>query len=358
MHKRKKVYINGYFFTGNPNSGVYRFAYNILISIDKLLLEHHYDVILVIPECNNFIPKFKNIKIIKLAKNINQHIWEQILLPLTIKSNFLINLANFAPVFKRNQLCVIHDALIFRYPQAYSKKFVILTRLFHKLIFKNSKYIATVSNFSKNELYSCMKRNSDLHKVLVLGNSAEHINHFQQDDSILDKYGLKSGGYILSVLSQKNSFYKNTEMILNIAKDIDMPMVCVGNVDKNMFRSRSNLIHAGQVNDAKLKSLYSNAKLFLMPSFYEGFGIPILEAMENNCPVVVSDIPVFHEICGSAASYINPYDCQDIVSNINTLILNNSRLSDMKHRGSIVVQKYRWIFFAKHILGAIDVVTI
>lgn len=358
MNKRKTVYINGYFFTSNPNSGVYRFAYNILVSIDKLLLERHYDMILVLPKCNNVIPELKSIKVIKLASNINQHMWEQILLPLIVKRNFLINLANFAPVFKTNQLCVIHDALIFRYPQAYSKKFVMLTRLFHKLIFKHSKHIATVSKFSKNELYSCMERNSDLHEVFVLGNSAEHINNIQQGDSIIEKYGLKNGSYILSVLSQKNSFYKNTEMILNVAKDIDIPMVCVGNVDKNIFKSCSNLIYVGQVNDAELKSLYSNAKLFFMPSFYEGFGIPILEAMESNCPVLVSDIPVFREICGDSASYINPYDCQNIVSNINTLILNDNILSDMKHRGSIVIQKYRWVFFAKQILETIDAATV
>lgn len=354
MHKRKKIYINGYFFTGNPNSGVYRFAYNMLFSIDKLCSDSHYDLFLVIPEYNNVVPELKNIKVIKLAKSINQYIWEQIQLPLTVKSNFLINLTNFAPVFKTNQLCVIHDALIFRYPQAYTKKFVILTRLFHKLIFKNSKYIATVSNFSKNELYSCMKRNSGFHEVLVLGNSAEHINNIQQDDSIIEKYGLKNGSYILSVLSQKNSFYKNTEMILNVAKDIDIPMVCVGNVDKNIFKSCSNLIHVGQVNDAELKSLYSNAKLFLMPSFYEGFGIPILEAMENNCPVVVSDIPVFREICGDAAIYIDHYNYQSAKSKIDALILNEQMINEMKQNAGTVIQNYRWDIFAKKILEVIN----
>lgn len=349
-----KMYINGYFLTGNQYSGVYRFAYNIICSLDNLVSDSNKKFILLVPHGDFTIPDLKHIKVVRYGSLTNQHIWEQVLLPLRVQQDFLINLANFAPLFKRRQLCVIHDALIFRYPEAYSKKFVILTRLFHKLIFNNTKYVATVSEFSKNELISCINQGKKADSILVLGNSAEHINKIKIDNEVIYRNKLNSKGYVLVVLSQKNSFYKNVELVINIAEQCDVPVICVGGVESIDSADKHNLTCLGNVTDGELKALYQSAKLLLVPSFYEGFGIPILEAMENECPVVVSDIPIFREICGSSANYIDPYNYKNAISIINSSINNDERLNDMIKHGLEVVSRYKWKIFAQKLLEIVN----
>lgn len=346
------LYINGYFYFEQSKGGVNRFASEIVSAIDDLLpmKDKNIDVVLLLPDIEELSqPVFKNIRVEKLFYFKNKYIWEQVILSFYVGGNFLINLANFAPILKKNQLCVIHDALIFRYPQSYGKKFVFLTQIFHKIIFRRAKYVATVSEFSKNELVLCLGNGVIRDDILVLGNSAEHILSIHPDNSILNRNNLTKGNYILVVLSQKNSFYKNVSMVINIARSCNVLIVCVGSVE-NIDCNESNLRVIGRVTDNELKALYANAKFLFVPSFYEGFGIPLLEAMENKCPVVASDIPVFHEICGNAAEYINAYDCDETVLLINALILNNKRLNEMSSLGLQVVCNYRWDTLAKKIL--------
>ncbi|RTL02182.1 MAG: glycosyltransferase family 1 protein [Proteobacteria bacterium] len=349
------IYINGYFLSSNQNSGVYRFAYNILLELDKLLSESSYGkFILVVPDGNFTIPQLMKVSVYTLHGIRYQHIWEQVILVKLVRDNFLINLANFAPILKKNQLCVIHDALVFRYPQSYSKKFVLLTKFFHKLIFKNTQHIATVSEFSKNELITCINQGKKANRILVLGNSAEHINKIKADNEVIYKNKLNSKGYVLVVLSQRNSFYKNVELVINISKQCDLPVICVGSVEIIDSADKHNLTCLGNVTDGELKALYQSAKLLLVPSFYEGFGIPILEAMENECPVVVSDIPIFREICGSSANYIDPYNYKNAISIINSSINNDERLNYMIKHGLEVVSRYKWKIFAQKILEVVN----
>lgn len=351
-----KIYINGYFLNSSINSGVYRFSINILEALDIELLNHDsgFDVILLVPNYIELKIHFKKIKIKKTIGIKNRYFWEQIYIPLKVRGNFLINLANSGPIFKKNQLCVIHDALVFCFPQSYSKKFVYLMRFIYYCLFRYSRYIATVSEFSKNELFKYIKVNRRSDNVIVLGNSAEHMYQLIGDQTILTKYNLLENNYILVVLSQRNSFYKNTKLIAEIADNLLIPIVCVGGVSYIDFQKSKNIVMIGQVTDEALKSLYQNAKFFLMPSLYEGFGIPVLESMVNDCPVVVSDIPVFHEICKDSAMYINPLNYYEATIEINSLIQDVERLNAMTHLSREIIKKYRWKYYAKSIFDIIN----
>lgn len=349
---KKLVYINGYFLKSSPNSGVYRFAYNMLLALDVAIIKSS-NYILVLPKAINNLPTLSNIKIHRLSGFSNQYLWEQISLPFFVKQNFLINFANFAPIFKTNQLCVIHDALVFAYPQSYSKRFIFLTQLFHKVIAKNSRYLATVSNFSASEI--AKYTGVDYSSIHVLGNSAEHIHAVSGNESVLAENNLIKKNYVLVIFSQRNSAYKNTERILQIADEINLPIACVGNVEfQDHTLLPSNFIHVKNVDDAKLKILYINAKLLVLPSLYEGFGIPALEAMECGCPVVASDIPVFHEICGDAVNYFNPLKNQEMVQVINESIANEVVLNKMIVLGYENCFKFKWLFFANKLLNVIS----
>ncbi len=98
----------------------------------------------------------------------------------------------------------------------------------------------------------------------------------------------------------------------------------------------------GFVDDAALKSWVANADLLVQPSFYEGFGLPPLEAMAAGCPVAVSDIPVLREVCGDAAAYFDPLKPEDIASQVVNVLQDKEFRSRLRRQGKIRARSLRW----------------
>lgn len=351
----KKIYFNLYFLAKNNQTGVPRFAINLLLELDKLFAQftrQDYVFIGLTPNLPGMkLPDFNQIKIRKVGRISHQSIWEQLVLPFLCLDGFLVNLCNYAPIFKANQLCVIHDCLVFRYPQSYSKKFALINKVFHKCIVKFTRHIITVSNFSKKEIINCIGKPKN--EILVLGNSAENFLHYIPDLSILDDYQLKQEQYILTVFSQKNSFYKNVTNFVKAINGLNIKCVCVGNLDQKYLGDNPNIIRVGFVSDNQLKALYANAYAFICPSLYEGFGIPLLEAMASQCPVIASDIEVFREVGHAAMLYFNPYDIADMREKINYLIEHPELRDKFINLGHQITPKYQWHKLAATLLKVI-----
>lgn len=143
---------------------------------------------------------------------------------------------------------------------------------------------------------------------------------------------------LVESIAMMNKVYQSIDSELD--KDLNLVIVSVRNVfidrlEKVVERHgmRENVKFLGFVEDNELAELYKNAKAFVFPSLAEGFGLPGLEAMAAGALVVCSDIPVFHEIYGDAATYFNPHDARDIAEKINELLHSN----DTYHRS--VVEK-------------------
>ncbi|MBP8945862.1 MAG: glycosyltransferase [Paludibacteraceae bacterium] len=100
-------------------------------------------------------------------------------------------------------------------------------------------------------------------------------------------------------------------------------------------------------NDKELYNLYQNALLFIFPSLKEGFGIPILEAWANKCPIALSNIEIFHEIADDAAIYFDPLDIEDIRNAIEKIIQNGDLRMNLIKKGYERVKKFNWFDSAK-----------
>lgn len=105
----------------------------------------------------------------------------------------------------------------------------------------------------------------------------------------------------------------------------------------------------GYVPDEKLPALYSGAKAFLFPSLFEGFGLPILEAMACGCPVLTSNISSMPEVGGDAALYVDPYSVEDITRGIEKIMNQELRIKNIK-KGFEQVKKFSWEKCAKETL--------
>ncbi len=103
-----------------------------------------------------------------------------------------------------------------------------------------------------------------------------------------------------------------------------------------------NVIFTGFVSDFELSSLYKKCNFFIYPSLYEGFGIPPLEAMKNDCAVIVSDIPSLKEVCSNAAIYVNPFDTESIKNGMLKIIGDSVLKEELKRKGSLRSEFFKW----------------
>ncbi|AUR51586.1 glycosyltransferase family 4 protein [Aquella oligotrophica] len=352
----QKIYINGYFLTEQVKGGVNRFALQMTIAFDKIIKsmvqDSQTEFILLVPKINFLEVSLKNIKIHEITYFQNKYLWEQILLPLYTGKSFLINFANFAPIIKKNQLCVIHDALIFRYPESYSWKFRLITQFFHKQLVMRSEYIGTVSNFSAREINAVIGKPKN--PVVVFGNSADNFTYTSESSEYLQMIGIVREGYILSIFSQKNSSYKNIRAYLDAIAKVNYTFVCVGSVEIEKESMPDNLIQLGVVSDAQLHTLYQNAYATLVPSLYEGFGIPLLEAISSGSPLIISDIPVFREIIKEAAIYFDPHNSDDIIAKIEYLLKNSELRESLIVNGRKILPLYSWSVYAEQLKELIE----
>jgi glycosyltransferase involved in cell wall biosynthesis len=113
-------------------------------------------------------------------------------------------------------------------------------------------------------------------------------------------------------------------------------------VQKAAAELGDRIFFTGFVDDTALKRWVANSEVLVLPSLYEGFGLPPLEAMAARCPVAVSDIAVLKEVCGDAAIYFNPRDPSDIASKLLELATDVGLRDEMRVRGLDRARQFRW----------------
>jgi glycosyltransferase involved in cell wall biosynthesis len=349
MNLAGKIYINGRFLT-QPNTGVQRYANEIVNQFDIFLGErlewmNGIQIKCLIPPGTPLNVSWKNISC--EAVGINRgNLWEQIDLPMYLMGRFLFSPCNTGPLLYQNQAVTFHDASVFAVPHAYSFFF----RLKYKLIFMSlsrlARVIFTDSKFSQKELSFHLGRPVDNFKVIYL--AGDHIDRVKPNPEILNKFNLKKDGYYLTVGSQ--SLHKNTSALCKAIESTkcDTKYVIAGGKFHKVFNrdavcsDQDNIIKAGYITDEELKMLFLNALGYIFPSKYEGFGLPILEAMHCGCPVVSSRVASLPEVAGDAALFFDPSDPGEIACHIDSLFYDKQLREDLIEKGFHQVEKFNW----------------
>lgn len=338
----KKVIINGRFLT-HRITGVERYAREICAELDKLVQPGEISMA-VPPETKN-LPEYKNIKIERIGK-LHNRAWEHISFPEYVQKQKAIslNLCNVAPLPDPGIVC-IHDVKIKARPQDFSKKFLLWYDLLFKDETKRAREIITVSEFSKKEIEKYY--GVDPNRIVVIPNAWQHYARIGYDENALEKYGLLKNSYFFSMCSLEPN--KNFKWIAEEAKRMpDQIFAVAGSINKIVFADGlgfecpKNMKLLGYVSDEEAKTLMRDCKAFLFPTFYEGFGIPPLEAISAGCKcIVVSDTPVMHEVFKDSVNYIDP-------NRTETLTLKNN-ISN-----SQILEKYSWEKSAKKVKKLIE----
>lgn len=258
---------------------------------------------------------------------IKGHIWEQTVLPFQVRSNrsILWSPSNTGPLIIANQVVTIHDTVPFDHPEWLNKRFVEWYHYLQPKLTKKVRKIITISEFSKERIIHHFNISPD--KVEVIYNGVELPNKNEPTGEL--SFNIPFERYILCVGSiepRKNisRLIKAWSNVCSSFNDIGLIVVGAKGLDRvfsgsdenqNHFNS-SKVFFTGHVTDEDLANLYTNASGFCYPSLYEGFGLPPLEAMSFNIPVLTSNTTAMKEICNGAAILVDPYSVDDISDGI------------------------------------------
>ena len=305
-----KYIINGKFYSQNI-TGVQRFAREIIMELDNLVDDNCEIEVAICKDCIN-IPLLKKIKTVIIGPFKGGVMWEQFNLPLYVRSQnaVCINLCNSMPIFSKN-ITVLHDVSFKVNPQFYARKINLWTNFVVLSCIYRLRKIITVSNFSKSEIISNYQINEN--QIEVIYNGWQHYKRIEYAENCLKKYGLEKGNFYFAMSSLTKN--KNFKWIAeNAKKNPNITYAVSGSINKRVFSDAfdfevpSNMKFLGYVSDEEAKTLMRDCKAFLFPTFYEGFGIPPLEALSVGAKIVVSDASCMREIYGETAYYIDPYN--------------------------------------------------
>jgi len=205
--------------------------------------------------------------------------------------------------------------------------------------------VASVSQFSADELTRHVSRRAA--GIEVIYESGEHVLRHASDKRILDRLSLSGYPYLLAVGSRsRNKNFSGVARAAEALSDLGIKIVAAGGHNTRVFAStetaNDDIVYAGYVTEGELRALYENALCFVFPSFYEGFGLPPLEAMHCGCPVIVSRRASLPEICGDAALYCDPADPADIARCVRRLATSEQLRGELRAAGLARASQFSW----------------
>ncbi len=296
---------------------------------------------------------------VKIVGHSTGHTWEQSELPIylaTHRNPLLLGPVNTGPITYQNQIVVIHDLAFLREPKWFTRKAALFFKYLISSVVKVSRHIITNSNFTKKEVMELLEVPEE--KITVAYPALpEHILRLR-DHQGENLYG----DYILTVSSLDPR--KNLGSLIRAFRQLahpDLKLVIVGGENINVFgrhaynlreiaNENPQIVFAGYVTDEEEISLYRNARMFVYPSLYEGFGFPPLEAMACGCPVIASNTSSLPEVLGDSATFVDARNIDELASAIST-VLGQDRSKTLE-AGNRIIARYSWEQTAKAILGA------
>lgn len=262
-------------------------------------------------------------------------------------------------------ILTIYDLIPLMYPDHYPPgiRGKICWQLNKFLIKKNIDAVITISEASKKDI--CRLTGVKPEKVHVIYLAPRKIfrpvaNH-QSLATVQKKFGL-SNPFALYV--GDINYNKNIPLLLKACRLAEIPLVICGRqakvvevMDLNHPElshiknlNWNNVIRLGFVSDEDLVKIYNLAAVYIQPSLYEGFGLPLLEANASGCPVVASKIQSLVEIAENAAIFVNPKNTEKFADNIRLVLSDSALKEDLTKKGLENANRYSWIKTAEETL--------
>jgi glycosyltransferase involved in cell wall biosynthesis len=284
-----------------------------------------------------------------------------ILLPVELltltKADFILypNYLGLASIFRTPSASVIHDLTFVDLPAYVARKNLSDLQHFIPHQIKRSKFIITVSEFGKKRIHEVFQVPTKNILVTPIPPALPQFTKVEDAKAVLKRLGIK-GKFILTLgtVEPRKNLITMLDAYLKLPEDIqnEYAFVSAGkigwNCDAEMTKlselqaAGKNIIRVGYVSDDERSALYRNAVLFTWASHYEGFGMPILEAMSFGIPCAISDIPVFREVAGDSALYFDQKRAGAIAKTWLQILTNTAVHSRLAMSGIKRAESYKW----------------
>ena len=267
----------------------------------------------------------------------------------SLRKNVVISDFNPIPLsmfFSKKQFQLIHDARIFNDFGRWGKLSAVLMKFQWKYIRRR----IVVSQFTKDKLYDELSINPSSIIVSYNGAYAPSIDNGVSNNREIDLL------YVATFEERKNHI--NLVKALGLI-DRPLKMTFLGRDLGLKFEIESEasklkhhqIIFLDAISEDKLSQLYKNSKIFISPSLYEGFGMPILEAYIHGCKVLCSDLFVFHEVLAEKAVYFDPIDIENIASVIKSSLIS---IKDDNSVSMHIPQEFNWLEISEKLISDIS----
>jgi alpha-1,3-rhamnosyl/mannosyltransferase len=348
-----------------PMTGIGRYTYNLFSEIMKtgecelgFLYGLSWDKELIVP-----VPQFQKVAsavktVFPYARTIRRVAQGSVLKhKLTREKYDLYHEPNFIALsFAGPVVATIHDLSVIKYPDFHTLERV---KMFEKYLLRTidkAEYLITDSEFVRQDIIGTFAVDPEKVVTTLLGVEKRfYPRNEEQCVSFLDAYKLNYKSYILvvSTLEPRKNFRLVVDAYLMLDRKIkeQFPLVIVGmngwemsQFDKDLekLKGQGYLRMLGYVPDEDLPLLYSAAKLFLYPSFYEGFGLPPLESMACGTPVITSNVSSLPEVIGEAGFMVSPDDAVDLNEKILELIEDDEVMACLSGRSIERAKSFTW----------------
>jgi glycosyltransferase involved in cell wall biosynthesis len=299
----------------------------------------------------------------KVFEHVSFFIWKQITLPL--KSFFsnvdvLICTDYYLPLIKlkAKHIVVFHDALFFDHPEYYNPIWLKWFKLIAVNGALKADAVVVPSQFSFERLSMHLPTLKSKMQVVYQGPKSNEIKSSLSDASkiAMDKIG--DVPYILHVggLEKRKNLPFLIKALKEIRKKVDVKLLLVGRPNPKIFNNsheeimetidscglQQEVFFTGYVPDNDLPMLYKNSILYIIPSTYEGFGIPILEAFQQEVPVAVANNSCLQEIGGDAVAVFSPFVEEELVHIAVELITKESTRNELIQKGKQRLKHFSW----------------
>jgi glycosyltransferase involved in cell wall biosynthesis len=356
--------------------GIGNFVYNLLAELARLPGNEQYILYTDDMRAAQFAPQDSRFVVKKLGPKIYP-LWEQVSLPLTIRRDRLDVLhcpANTAPLFLPanvklvltipDVIYALPKSVLPKSPSLYQRLGRMYYRVFAQQAAKKATCVMTISEHSKYDLIKIFGVLEEKIRVVYL--AANPLQQYYGEplivEEVMKRFAIK-GKYVfaLGALDPR----KNTLAILNsfalLSKMCTLsPQLVIAGLTQSAKKKFSRVIDTlgiqkqvvllGFVSEEQLAALYKGADVFVYPSLYEGFGIPILEAMECGTPVVTSSAGSIPEVAGKAALFVDPKNPEEIANAILQIVSDASLRERMIEQGVEQAKRFSWEKAAQQML--------
>ena len=299
------------------------------------------------------------------------YIWFELRLPKVFKELnidlFLSPDGFLSLASKTPSIAVIHDINFEHHPKDLKFSHSKFYRLFFKKYAHKASRIVTVSNYSKQDI--CKTYNIQPSKIDVSLNGVNNSFYptgLQNQIATRKKYSegkdyflfvgalhpRKNIKRLLMAFDQFKSITKSGNKLLIVGAKMWWNDELESCFDQLTYKEE--VIFTGRISLEELKALYSSALAFCFVSYFEGFGIPIIEAMKCGCPVITSNCTATPEVAGEAALLVDPYNTDSITSAMIKLNSNNELRAELSEKGLIHSQKFSWAATADALWRSIE----